>query len=87
MTCNDSAFWQARLDKTVALITVYEDAIDAIGVGGASSYTIDTGQSKQTVTKFDLVKLNDVLASLMNRYAVLNNRLNGCGVTIARPGF
>lgn len=87
MSCDDAAFWQARLDKTVVLIGIYEDAIDAIGIGGAVSYTLDTGQSKQTVTKFDLVKLNETLDSLNNRYATIQARLNGCGVTINGPAF
>jgi len=87
MTCDDSAFWQARLTRTDELITIYEDAIDALGVGGIVSYTLDTGQSKQTVTKMDIVKLNDMLASLYNRHATLMSRLNGCGVTIHRPAF
>lgn len=83
----DLVFWQARLDKVIAMIDVYEDAILALGVGGVVSYSLDTGQSKQNVTKFDLVKLNETLQSLYNMYATLNVRLTGCGTSIVRPGF
>jgi hypothetical protein len=78
---------QARIDATKLLIVAYEDAMLAIGTGGVESYTLDTGQSRQTVTKFDIDKLNKILDSLYNRCITLELRLNGGGQHIARPGF
>ena len=86
MTCNDTAFWQARIDKAKATIVLYEDALDALLVQGVLSYSLDTGQSKQTVTKQDIKKLEEAVDSLMNRIATLQARVSGCGNTIAVPG-
>lgn len=83
----DSEFLQARIDKTKLLIAVYEDAAEAIGTGGAQSYTLDTGQSRQTVTKLDLAMLSDTLAGLYNRCAMLEARLNGGNTHMARPAW
>lgn len=80
----DSTFIQARIDKTKELIVAYEDAVAALAVEGAQSYTLDTGQDRQTVTKLELGTLNRVLDVLYNRCAVLEARLNG-GSTIVRP--
>lgn len=84
----DAAFLQARIDATKAIIVAYEDAVLALGTGGSiQSYTLDTGQSRQTVTRADLSSLNRVLDSLYNRCAVLEARLSGGGSLLARPSW
>lgn len=82
---NDSQFWQDQITAVKALITAYNAAILAVTVGGVQSYTLDTGQSRQTVTKYDIDKMNETLNSLLNRLATLEARLGGCGVAIVRP--
>ena len=80
-------FWQARKQATEDLIVAYEGAVLALADGGAiTSYTLDTGQSRQTVTRSDLNALTAKLDSLYNRYATLCARLEG-GVHVARPSF
>lgn len=82
----DETTWlEERISKTEALIVAYEDAITAIA-GGAQSYSLDTGQTRQTVTKANLSSLRDVLNSLENRRATLKARLCGSGV-YAGPEF
>lgn len=83
----DSDFLQARIDAAKLLIVAYEDAALAIGAGGAQSYTLDTGQSRQTVTKLDLSMLNNMIGSLYNRCAMLEARLNGGNTHMARPAW
>ena len=83
----DVAFIQDRITAIKLRIVAYEDAALALGTGGIQSYTIDTGQSKQTVTKLDLVNIQATIDSLMNQLAVYEARLTGNGVLIARPGF
>lgn len=83
----DRAFIQERIVVTKALIVVYEEAVTALGVqGGVLSYTLDTGQSRQTVTRTDIPNLNRMLDSLYNRLATLQARLTGGAVT-ARPAW
>ena len=67
------------------MITNVEDAIDAISAG-AQSYQLDTGQTRQLVTKAQLSQLKNMLSSLENRLSMLDAKLCGRGV-ISRPGF
>lgn len=78
---------QARIAATQALITAYEEAALSLASGAIQSYTLDTGQSRQTVTKFDLDKLEAVLDTLYNRCAMLEARLNGSNVSVGRAGW
>lgn len=83
----DRAFTKERITATKALIVAYEDAVTALGTqGGVVSYTLDTGQSRQTVTRADISSLNRMLDSLYNRLATLEARLNGASIT-ARPAW
>lgn len=84
----DSEFLNDRITATKNMITAYEDAVLALGVaGGVQSYTLDTNQSRQTVTRADIPRLNEMLDSLYNRLCVLQARLSGGNVTVARPNF
>ncbi len=83
----DATFLQERIAAIKLRIVAYEDAALALGVGGIQSYTIDTGQSKQTVTKLDLVNIQATIDSLMNQLVAYEARLTGNGVLIARAGF
>ena len=80
----DATTLQARIDATVAQIDAYEAAALALGVGGVQSYTLDTGQTRQTVTKLDLDAIQKTLDRLYNRCVTLTARLNGSNVTIGR---
>lgn len=81
------AFFAARIAKTEALIEVYEDALAALGAeGGVQSYSIDTGQSRQNVTRADVPSINRMLDTLYNRLATLEARVHG-GSTVARPDW
>jgi hypothetical protein len=79
------AFIEARIARTQELIVAYEDAIEAL-LGGAQSYSLDTGQTRQQVTKAQLSQLQLGLERLENRLSVLEARLCGAGI-VARPAF
>ena len=82
---NDQQYLKDRIAKTKTLIEAWEDAQIALaGANGTMSYTIDTGQTKQTVTRFDLKKIQETLDTLYNRLAVFETRLNGCGSNYGR---
>lgn len=87
MSCNDHTFLTERIAATEAAITVYEDALLALGTGGVQSYTIDTGQSRQTVTRANLTEIQKTVDGLYNRRMTLIARRDGCGVSIGRPGW
>ena len=83
----DRAFIQARIDATKAEIIAYEDAALALATGGVQSYTLDTGQTRQTVTRLELSSIQRTIDSLYNRCATLEARLNGSGTVTARPAW
>jgi hypothetical protein len=82
----DKTFIKARIEITKALIIAYEDALIALA-HGVESYTLDTGQSRQIVTRFDITDMNKIVDSLYNRCVTLEARLNGSGVVTARPSW
>ena len=83
----DRDFIVGRIIATKALIVAYEDAVQALGDnGGIQSYTLDTGQSRQVVTRADIPGLNRMIDSLYNRCATLEARLSGATIN-GRPGW
>lgn len=81
----DTTWLEDRITKTKALIEAYEDAILALS-SGAQTYSLNTGQTQQSVTKAQLGSLDLTLQRLENRLAVLEARREGGGVQ-GRPGF
>lgn len=76
----DATFLNARITAVQASIVIYEEALQVLGTDGAQSYTLDTGQTRQTVTKLNLTELRKTLDGLYNQYATLEARLNGASV-------
>lgn len=83
----DKAWLDARIAATKTQIENYEDAIAQLGSGAVQSYSLDTGQTRQSVTKLDLQGLQATVDSLYNRLDILRNRRYGTGVTTMRPDF
>lgn len=84
-----SQFWLDQIATTQARIVALQEAALNIETGAIESYTLDTGQTRQTVTKANIAMLERVLGSLLNRLATLEARCNigGAGTTIVRPSF
>ena len=78
----------AKIEKTKTMITSYEDAILALS-NGAQLYSLDTGQTKQTVQRSQLSQLKTTLEYLERRLDDLcarQRRATGAGLYV-RPGF
>lgn len=86
MTIDDNAWIEARIVKTKTLIEGYEDGLLALATG-AQTYSLDTGQTRQTVTKANVASMRDALGVLENRLATLEQRRYGCRSVHVRPGF
>lgn len=82
----DSSFIQARIDATKQQIIAYEDAALALA-SGVQSYTLDTGQTRQTVTKLELSQIQSTIDMLYNRCTTLEARLNGSGTLTGVPAW
>lgn len=81
------AFWEGRLAAAQARAIAYENALAGLASGAIQSYQLDTGQTRQLVTKANLTSLENALQSTYNLITTLSNRL-GCGGMIhVVPGF
>ena len=78
---DDEAFLRARLTAVEAQIIAYENAVLTLG-NGVQSYELNTGQTTERVTKVDLLRLQGLLDSLLNRRATLRARLFGGGTHV-----
>jgi hypothetical protein len=83
--CDDTTWIQERITATRTLIVAYEDAILAISTG-SQSYSLDTGQTRQVVTKAMLGSLQLTLARLEARLSTYEQRL-GCARLNVRPAW
>lgn len=80
-------FWVARIEKTKELIEQWEDAVLALTTGQIQSYTLNTSQTQQTVTRYNLAALQAAIDGMYNRLATLEARVYGCGRTNVRPDW
>lgn len=83
--CDDTTWIQARITATKALIVAYEAAVLALSTG-AESYQLDTGQSRQYVTKAQLGSLRTTLSELETRLSTLQQKI-GRGRFNVRPAW
>jgi hypothetical protein len=83
------AYWCDELKNTKELLYEYNKAILALTTGGHQSYELDTGQTRQRVTRMDLSNLNEIRESLLSQIHDLEIKcgVNGHGVSIVRPAF
>lgn len=81
-----TAFLSARIATTQALIVAYEAAILALTTTPVVSYTLDTGQGRQTVTRQNIDAMQATLEGLYNLLTTLNARLCGGTITV-RPDW
>jgi len=87
---DSQTFWQDELTNAKILLLEIEKAIIAFNKNGnIQSYTIDTGQDKQTVSRSDLSNLYLRREKLLGDIAVLEARLQVGGSRCPQicPGF
>lgn len=77
--------WQAILDRKVAMLESCYDAMSAIMLRGAQSYTVDTGQTRMVVQRVEVGNLRLLIRELEDSISTLDARLGGTSAAIARP--
>ena len=82
----DNAYLDEKITTTKALIDAYEAATLAILSEQIQSYSFDTGQTKQTVTKANLAVLTTATDVLYSRLSDFCNRRGNTAI-IVRAGF
>ena len=87
MSTTTESFIAGRIATVKDLIVAYEGAITALISGTVQSYTLDTGQSVQKVTKLDIASLQRKVDSLYNQLVTLDARTTGGGSITVRPAY
>lgn len=82
----DRVWLEQRVAAKKALIVQYETALSLLAVTGVQSYQLDTGQTRQMVTRANVRDLREAVAALESELAVLEAQLNGAGFQVT-PGF
>ena len=82
-----SDYFQERITKIKLRIEVLEDAMLDLSSGAIESYSFDTGQSVQRVTKSDVEKIQNVIDGLLNQLVIYEARCSGNGVVRVVPGW
>jgi hypothetical protein len=78
-------YLEARRTAKLAQITACDAAITAV-MSGAQSYSLDTGQTRQSVTKTTLGELRKMLQQLEADLQDLDDRIESTGqTTFGRP--
>lgn len=67
---------QVQIDRKIVSLAKAEDTLDGILDGGAQGYTLDSTQTRQTVTKINITELRKTIGSLENQIDILQDRLN-----------
>lgn len=79
-----TTFWSDLLTEKKADYTRVSAAIAALETSGVQSYSLDTGQTRQVVTKLNLTELRKRAESLLSEISTLEVRCGG-GATYGRP--
>ncbi len=82
----DNAYLDKRIARTKTIIEKLEDAIEAIAMG-AQQYSLDTGQTRQTVTRANIASVKNTLDMMEGRLTSLEARRCRTGTFYVRPGF
>lgn len=82
----DEDWINARIAACKTAIVAFETAISTVG-GGAQSYTVDTGQTRMTVTRANLTEARNSLEYWEDRLQYWANKLEGTGRTVAKPAW
>lgn len=81
-----SQFELDQLAKYKERLAAYQDAALALASGAILTYSLDTGQSRTSVTKQNISTLERVIDGLLNQIMILEQRCGiSNGTTIVRP--
>ena len=79
--------WADQLTVLRALVVAYNAALLAFATSNIQSYQLDSGQTRQLVTRAQLATLRDTRNDLLNDLSVLEGRVNCSNTLIMVPGF
>lgn len=84
-------YWEVQLRNKKVLLQKVQEAVlfltSSSGANNIVSYTIDTGQDKQTVTRENLSSLKSLEFNLQKEIAALEMQLYNNAPRIIQPGY
>ena len=81
-------FLRSQYEDQKIIVANYAVAIDALLTGKVQSYELDTGQTRQRVTKFDLAKLQEAYNAALSLLRSLEAALGiGRSVVTVNPAW
>lgn len=86
MPSNDREWDLRRLRRVEEQILELEDIETKILSGKVYSYTLDTGQTRESVTRHNITELRKYIEALENRRATLLAKLRGSSF-VGRPAY
>ena len=60
------SYWKERIATLKSMVSSYDDALLAFATKNIQSYTLDTGQNRQTVQRAEVSSLKNVRAHLLS---------------------
>lgn len=87
MASSEQEFWLVQIAAVEARIVAIQAAITAIQINGVESYMLDDGQTRQSVTRASLPRLEQALSALLSQRDVYRQRAGITGPVYGRPGF
>lgn len=82
-----TTFLEAELALLKADYALHRTGIQSALKSGLMSYTLDTGQDRQTATHFSIAESTRSQQSRLNEIEMLEARLRGSSVVSAAPGW
>jgi LPS sulfotransferase NodH len=83
----DATFIQARIATIESQITAAEAVLTKLLANPNRSYTLNTGQTTESVTKYDIERIQAMIETMVGQLQFWEDCLNGTSGCIGRPGF
>ena len=85
----DAAFYRARRTKILQMIENIDDVLLKLSINPRASYSIDTGQGRETVTTANASMFRTLQKNLISDLEEIENILDGTGLDpqFLRPRF
>ena len=83
----DPVFIQSQIDFYSSAITAYQRVLLDLALNPAKSYTINTGQTTESVTRQDVDKIRALISGLITDLNYWQSLQSGGGCVVVTPGF
>lgn len=83
----DATFCQTQITTIETQITSAQAVLSKLLANPNRSYTLNTGQTTESVTKYDIERIQAMIETMVGQLQFWEDCLNGTSGCIGRPGF